>query len=312
MPGRVRSIEKPSGDCMHWNKDVPHLIELLAVCIGIPAACILGWARVSLWSGHAPSPIPAASALHARGASGRSAGIRGAGANKAKDAAGSGKTAYLTFDDGPAEYTQGLLAELKAAHVKATFFISFAGQDSAQKRDWLRQEAADGEALGVHSWSHDYPRIYSSPQAFAEDYAKMRQVIIDSTGVAPQVCRFPGGTGNTVSIAASHGNVVMPRIDAAAEAMGLKPFDWNAGGEDTAVPSITAGALAQDVLRDAGGKSSVVILLHDTREEAVDAVPAIVAGLRAQGYRFGVLTRAVPPLQQGYAAKTSLVNKITA
>lgn len=291
---------------MHWNKDAPHLIELLIICIGIPAACVLGWARVSLGPAHGSSFADTRAAVSRPGLPSRSSGIGKGGVKTIQD---KGRTAYLTFDGGPSAYTPRLLTELRAAGVKATFFVTFKGVDSAQKRAWLREEAEAGEALGVRSWTDDSRRIYASPQAFAEDYARMRQVIVEATGVVPHVCRFPGGTAGSLS--ASYGGMSTPRLNAIAQGMGLKPYGWNAGGEDTAA-SVAAAALAQQVLRDANGKPAAVILLHDTDAASVDAVPAIIAGLRSQGCRFGVLAPAAPSLQRHEAAKSSPVRKITA
>lgn len=75
-----------------------------------------------------------------------------------------GKIAYLTFDDGPSEYTPRLLQILQQNSIKATFFITFMGHDTPQNRAWVQQEVADGETIGEHSWTHNYAYIYSNEQ----------------------------------------------------------------------------------------------------------------------------------------------------
>jgi peptidoglycan/xylan/chitin deacetylase (PgdA/CDA1 family) len=213
------------------------------------------------------------------------------------------KVAYLTFDDGPTSVTPHLLDVLKENNVKATFFITFMSLDTAQKRAWLKQEVDDGYTIGVHSWSHKYDVIYANEQNFLNDFNKMKDIIVSATGVQPKVCRFPGGIGNTVSITASGGQIIMPKLVADVKAMGFTPFDWNAGGEDADTPYPTTEQLVKDILNDAKGHNDVVILMHDTHEFSIDVVPEVVQNLRAQGYTFKMLTPSSQKMQQPFGKK---------
>lgn len=300
---------------MRLKKQVIPLAILTVAClvgggIGISA---LVHAHVSAPAGarHSRSSFetPGGSASRTPSQASSDTGSSAADASAASSGTG-GKIAYLTFDDGPSEYTPTLLGILQKENIKATFFITFVGHDSAQKRAWLSEEAADGETMGVHSWTHNYKKIYASAEAFRYDYATMRKIMIDTTGIVPQVCRFPGGTGNTVSITASHGKVFMPTAVSIAESLGLKPFDWNAGGEDAELPYPTSAQFVRDILRDAKGKTRIVILMHDSHLFSVQAVPELVSALRAQGYGFGVLTASTPSMREPYAAKSARSSKI--
>lgn len=211
------------------------------------------------------------------------------------------RIAYLTFDDGPSEVTPYLLDALKENNVNATFFISFMGEDTPVKRAVLKREAEDGYAIGVHSWSHDYFFVYSNEEYFLYDFKKMQYIIQEVTGIDPKICRFPGGTGNTVSIIASHGRIIMPALVGAVESMGFKPFDWNAGGEDALIPYPTSEQLVQSILMDAKGQDNLVILLHDTHLFSIDAVPELVRILRANGYAFEMLTPESKTVLQPFA-----------
>jgi peptidoglycan/xylan/chitin deacetylase (PgdA/CDA1 family) len=217
-----------------------------------------------------------------------------------------GKVAYLTFDDGPSSLTPHLLDVLRENDVKATFFIAFMSEDSADKRAWIKQIADAGHTVGVHSWSHDYDKIYANEDNFLEDFNKMKDVIKDATGIDPKVSRFPGGIGNSVSITASGGEEIMPELVEDVENMGIKPFDWNAGGEDASTPYPTTEELVQAVLNDAKGHDTVIILLHSERHQfSIDAVPEIVKQLRNQGYTFKTLTPDSPAVQQSFAKKNN-------
>lgn len=212
----------------------------------------------------------------------------------------SGKTAYLSFDDGPSRLTPGLLSILKQNDVHATFFVVAMRSDTAQKRAWMKQEAEDGNTVGLHSWSHDYSYIYANEQNFLTDFNKIRNMIISATGVAPTVMRFPGGIGNTVSIKASGGKIIMPKLVSDVEKMGVTPFDWNAGGEDAVSHVPTKDKVVQDVMNDCKGQDNAVILLHDSENHAtsIKAVPEIIKRLKAQGYTFKTLSAQSQKVQE--------------
>ena len=134
-----------------------------------------------------------------------------------------------------------------------------------------------------------------------DDFNKMKEVIIEATGKNPNVSRFPGGASNTVSITASGGEEIMPRLADLVHDMGFQFFDWNAGGYDAETPYPTPDELADRVVQDAEGRDTVVILLHDTHDFTVDAIPGIVQELRDQGFTFKTLTPDSPAIQQPFA-----------
>ena len=215
------------------------------------------------------------------------------------------KVAYLTFDDGPSSVTTRLLDVLDDLDVKATFFVAFGGSDTPEKRNILKKESDAGHVVGVHTWTHDYYTIYANEQNFLDDFNKMKEVITESTGKTPNVSRFPGGASNTVSITASGGEVIMPRLAELVHDMGFQFFDWNAGGYDAETPYPSSDELAGRVVSDAEGRDTVVILLHDTHDFTVDAIPDIVQELRSEGFTFKTLTPDSPAIQQPFAEASS-------
>ena len=229
------------------------------------------------------------------------------GASKSSEATSSGKVAYLTFDDGPSKLTPGLLQILKENEVNATFFVVALGKNTTQKQEWLKQEVTDGNVVGIHSWTHKYSYIYANEQNFLDDFEKIKAMILSATGVEPTLMRFPGGIGNTVSIEASGGKIIMPKLVADVEKMGVTPVDWNAGGEDAVSKVPTKDAIVKDVMADCKGRSNVVILLHDssTHGTSIAAVPEIIKELKAQGYTFKTLSSQSKKVQEN-AAKSSV------
>src|ERR1700744_3405953 len=63
-------------------------------------------------------------------------------------------TIALTFDDGPNAHTAEVLDALKAAHVKATFFI--VGNMAHKHPELLARIAAEGHLLANHSATHAF------------------------------------------------------------------------------------------------------------------------------------------------------------
>ena len=104
---------------------------------------------------------------------------------------------YLTFDDGPSSNTVQILDILKENDVKATFFV-IGREDEASKA--LYQRIVDeGHTLAMHSFTHKYSTLYSSIEAFEEDFSRIQNYLYEVTGKESLFYRFPGGSSNHVS-----------------------------------------------------------------------------------------------------------------
>lgn len=206
----------------------------------------------------------------------------------------SSKVAYLTFDDGPSQYTSELLDTLKSNHVKATFFI--VGTNVKGHEDVIKRAHTDGNAVGIHCWSHNYAVCYASKEAFFTDFQHIKDTLTSLTGVSPNVCRFPGGTGNTVSN--KYGAHFMQQILPQITTMGIKPFDWNVdAGDADSVPATTQQVI-DTVIKGAKDYNHPVILCHDIKKNTVEAIPSIITQLKALGYSFDILSPNAPSCQQ--------------
>ena len=125
----------------------------------------------------------------------------------------SGKTAYLTFDDGPDPYiTPQIARELQAREVAATFFLT--GADPSISGDpycsdgWLRIYSPDlsdpanelvvlviqstGHAIGVHGWRHDHPwNVFDPADEVRRTEEALRNIL--GQGFSARLLRAPGG-----------------------------------------------------------------------------------------------------------------------
>jgi len=97
----------------------------------------------------------------------------------------------LTFGDGPdGVHTPRLLDRLRAARIKATFFVI--GECAARHPQILRRMRAEGHELGNHTYTHAEPdRI--SPQAFIDEVRRTRALLEELTGEVFDLVRPPYG-----------------------------------------------------------------------------------------------------------------------
>ena len=193
---------------------------------------------------------------------------------------------YLTFDDGPnSTYTPVILDVLKKYNVKATFFVTSSGPDSLIKREY-----DEGHAVGLHSSSHAYEKIYVSSEAFWRDMNIVRDRVKNITGSQPTLLRFPGGVSNTVSKKYNKG--IMGQLAKEVEQNGYSYFDWNISSGDaggTTDPNVEYN----NVISGLSKKRGNVILMHDIKKHTSIAIDKIVKYGLDNGYTFKVLDSSV-------------------
>lgn len=196
------------------------------------------------------------------------------------------KVVYLTLDDGPSPNTPQILRILKDEGVHATFFVI--GTQIQKYPDYLKQEYAEGNAIGNHTYSHKYEEIYQSPQSFLANLKKNEDLIYNLVGIRPPIIRTPGGTQGHFSV--SYYNAV--------DAAGYLVYDWNVSIDDALAPLVPADQLVHNVKRQVPGKDKVIMLMHDApgKTTTVDALPQIIQYLKQEGYTFGILSSKAAPI----------------
>lgn len=194
---------------------------------------------------------------------------------------GNGKVIYLTFDDGPSKYTSTLLDTLdKYPQVKVTFFV--VGQ-WPEHFDMIRRAAKAGHSIGVHSYTHNFYKIYRSSNAFWSDFEKMQDVIQKETGYRTQLMRFAGGSSNTISRHVCPG--IMTELSQESASKGYTYFDWNAGAVDAGKPVSSTYEL--NYLKEhLYTQTPNLILCHDSKSFTVQAMKKFIPWALEQGYTF--------------------------
>ena len=184
---------------------------------------------------------------------------------------------YLTFDDGPSSNTEEILNILDDYNVKATFFVC--GKDLELYGDAYKRIVDDGHTLGMHSYSHNFGDIYSSGDAFAADYVKIHDLILNTTGVDTKYYRFPGGSSNKVS------STSMSTFINYLNEQGAVYYDWNVASGDATSQAFTSEQLVDNVMKDVVKYKTSVVLLHDAanKNATVEALPGLIESLQEQG-----------------------------
>ena len=192
---------------------------------------------------------------------------------------------YLTFDDGPSARTDEILEILDKYGVKATFFVVGANEEGDLER--MQKIVAAGHTLAIHSYSHDYKKIYASVEAYLEDFNQMFCQIYEATGVKPQIFRFPGGSVNSYNVG------IHQQLIAEMTRRGFVYFDWNVANGDAVFSKIQpSSTLTANALKGVGTARRAIILMHDSNAKTttVEALPAIIEGYLGAGYSFAALT----------------------
>ena len=203
------------------------------------------------------------------------------------------KIVYLTFDDGPSKNTELILDILKDNDVHATFFIISPYIEPHIK--FVERAYKEGNAIGNHTADHEFQHIYTSEEAFFNNFEKQQKFIKETTGSDCTIFRFPGGSHNTI-VANSRGKDFTKNITKKLNEQGINVYDWNVDSGDAKGNNIPAETLIQNVaknIKDKEGnyKNPAIILMHDcmTKNTTVEALPGIIKLLKNEGYTFRTL-----------------------
>lgn len=183
----------------------------------------------------------------------------------------------LTFDDGPAQWTDPILDVLLAHGARATFFVI--GSVAEQRTKILRRIVTEGHEVGNHTWSHPLLARDCDDELVHDELERTNLLLAEVIGSPPRRFRAPRYD-------------VDERVVAIARRLGLthtrgdvRPPDWDR--------RCTAGFISTFVLQQA--RADTIVGLHDgiapnetspaeSRQATVDAVATMVPRLRERGF----------------------------
>ncbi len=206
-----------------------------------------------------------------------------------------GSICYLTFDDGPsAKTTTKILDTLKENNVKATFFIKGTADLSL-----LQRMKDEGHTIGLHTDTHEYGKIYKSTDAYFKDLQAVSDKVYERVGIRSTIIRFPGGSSNTASRKYCKG--IMSELTEMVQDRGYKYFDWNVDSDD-AGKARTSEEVVSNIkkyaIKNGSTKGDICILMHDIKSYTAEALPEVIAELKAAGYEFKGLEHTSPGFHQ--------------
>lgn len=194
------------------------------------------------------------------------------------------KIIYLTFDDGPGQYTEELLEILAKHKVLATFFVTAAYDDY---QDLIRAEYDAGHTVAVHTATHEYSEIYASPEAYWADFNKMQDIIQKQTGCRTDLFRFPGGSSNTIS--ANYCKGIMSTLAKQSGEKGYTYVDWNVTSGD-AGDTTDGNVMYENMMNGIHTYHNSFILCHDIKGFTVHMIDRFITDALKEGYTFLPIT----------------------
>ncbi|MFC4126116.1 polysaccharide deacetylase family protein [Nocardia rhizosphaerae] len=177
------------------------------------------------------------------------------------------KVVALTFDDGPTDRTPEVLRTLADLEVTATFYLI--GDNLAANPEYGAAIAAAGHEIGNHSYHHR--RMVFISGETARDEVEPTDAEIRRTGYRGPITFRPPYGKKLWSL---------PRYLSEHD---RTTVTWDV--ESDSAGGATRAAIVADTM--AGTRPGSIVLLHVMhRGESLAALPEIVEGLRAEGYRF--------------------------
>ena len=193
------------------------------------------------------------------------------------------KVVALTFDgcEGvgkPALLDQRIVAVLEQQHLPFTIFAGglFAERNRA---DLTRLAQSPLVEIENHSQSHPQHMEHLSPDAIARQVQEADAIIQSITGQRPKFFRFPAGNYDAPSLA--H-----------IEALDHRVVHWRFPSGDP-THGLTPEHLSQWVLSQTKPGDILIFHINGRVPATALALPQIIAGLKAKGYRFVRLDQAL-------------------
>lgn len=195
------------------------------------------------------------------------------------------KEIYLTFDDGPAgKVTTKILDILKEEEIPATFFVI--GNQIDNQENLILRMRDEGHSIGLHSYTHNRNKLYSSNEGFIDEMLKCQKRLYDVTGENYNILRFPfGSTNMTYKLTASMVDLI--------HRYNLKIYDWTQDTYDGANPDSSPDFI---FTKSISNKDSIILLMHcgGINKNSASALPSIIKYYKDKGYTFKKITEETP------------------
>lgn len=193
------------------------------------------------------------------------------------------------FISGQTDYINELTTQL--ADCQTTINDEDEAEDDEEYTSYLKEIVDRGHTIALHSYSHNYNKIYKSVDAFLEDFEKVYNWVYEENGVRPTLFRFPGGSTKGKKS-------VVNDIIAEMERRGFIYYDWNVSSGDGSNLATTENIL-ENVCTNVGSFDQPVVLMHDGvgKNATLKDLPMLLETLAEEGYEFCSLDENLKPIQ---------------
>lgn len=190
----------------------------------------------------------------------------------------------LTFDDGPVPWvTKPILDTLDQFCTRATFFS--VGKMALTYPGMTKEVLARGHTLGTHTWSHpNNLRRLTAEKAHDEIERGFAAVALAASADIAPFFRFPGLNDSD-------------ELLTYLQARGIASFTVDVISNDSFIGS--PQRIAERTLRETAARRGGILLFHDLKRPTARALPAILAGLKAKGFKVVHLTAKAPLVPLG-------------
>lgn len=188
----------------------------------------------------------------------------------------------LTFDDGPSEETEKILAVLEEYNARATFCVI--GSKVENYVNVLKRTLAGGNEVASHTWNHTNLTKLSAA-SIRSQLQKTNEIVLELTGYQIKVLRPPYGSVN------KNVRSVCAELDMTIALWQVDTEDW-----ETRNTNKTYRALMKGV------KDGAIVLFHDLYKTTAAAVEQAIPELIEKGYQLVTVSELLSFLNGGAQA----------
>jgi peptidoglycan/xylan/chitin deacetylase (PgdA/CDA1 family) len=176
------------------------------------------------------------------------------------------KKIVLTFDDGPNNCTEEILAVLEEENIQAVFF--FIGNNACEYSDIVRKAVQSGHSVGVHTQNHLLKFSFSGLK-------KVKKEVNDGIVTLEKIA------GQKIRLFRPPFGVINPIIAKAIRDLDLQVIGWTIRSLDTKTKN--GEYLLKKILNRLS--AGAIILLHDIPVTA-GILRRLISEIRKKGYEF--------------------------
>lgn len=197
------------------------------------------------------------------------------------------KVIYLTFDDGPNQYTAEILKMLAEANMKATFFML--DEKMKANPEIVQQIIDQGHTVALHGVSHEKDIFYNGTYTPLNEMNTANDTLEKITGKRSALVRMP--YGSVPYLTTAQYNLLVE--------YGYRVWDWHVDSRDWANknPSKTYQTVIEEIKmyeKQISEDDPLVVLFHD-RKGSLPALKMVIEWMNENDYTSDCITKTMKP-----------------